>query len=107
MTTRCAPTARRIWIARRSGGCYGFNLTLPASFQATDAGVTPPTPQMSDLFENTDPYFQKGTVTFASATSSVGGACFYKAPPTPDEMLKGLQNINGIVLPFVDQHITR
>ncbi|MEI9979394.1 MAG: hypothetical protein WDN23_10405 [Edaphobacter sp.] len=89
------------------GGCYGFNLTLPASFQAIDAGVTPPTPQMTDLFENTDPYFQKGTVTFTSVPSSVGGACFYKAPPTPDEMIKGLQNMNGIMLPFADQHITR
>jgi len=58
-------------------GCYGFNLTMPSGFTATDNGITPPMP---DLFQNTDPYFQQ--VTFVNATQSVAGECYYQNPPT-------------------------
>jgi len=60
-------------------GCYGFRITMPGNFEAVQQ--TPPAPGAF-----TDPYFVKGTVTFAGATNP--GNCAYSPIPTQPDALK-------------------
>jgi hypothetical protein len=61
-------------------GCFGFAVTLPATFELGTAPLPPPDPV---LFTAADPdYFGPGNVKFASASQSVAGSCYYNVPPT-------------------------
>jgi hypothetical protein len=60
-------------------GCYGFDLRMPSSFTTGAQPNLPPTPV---LFTSADPYFQEGIVTFASASQTSAGACYYPTLPT-------------------------
>lgn len=61
-------------------GCYGFAFTMPKDFEAPNLPVTPP----ASLFVafTTDPYFQKGKVTFTNQMAKSRGACHYSTVPT-------------------------
>jgi hypothetical protein len=63
-------------------GCFGFSITLPASFQTatTTQPIPPPAPV---LFSNSgDPYFAPGNIQFSNVPESVAGSCYYPTPPT-------------------------
>jgi hypothetical protein len=66
-------------------GCYGFSITLPGNFVAATQANLPPTPV---TFQATDSYFNKGTVTFTAAGTSLAGNCYYPEVPTQTD-LKG------------------
>jgi hypothetical protein len=63
-------------------GCFGFSITMPASFQtATVANPIPPPPPV--LFTASgDSYFAPGNIQFYNVPESVSGSqCYYSNPP--------------------------
>jgi len=61
-------------------GCYGLQLTLPATFEAKSQPDLPPTPiRFSDLAEQGDAYFKN--VSFLNVDKEIAGECHYENPP--------------------------
>jgi len=64
-------------------GCFGFQVTMPSTFQTAPATqpISPPTPVLFSA--SGDPYFAPGNVQFYNVPESVAGqACYYPTPPT-------------------------
>ena len=64
-----------------SFGCYGFQITLPSSFETgtKDNPIPPPDPKL--FTDSGDSYFDVGNVKFLAADEGVAGGCFYSTPP--------------------------
>jgi hypothetical protein len=64
-------------------GCFGFELTLPASFQTGTMANPIPPPDPVLFSASGDDYFTTGYVKFMAAGEDVSGsACYYQPPPT-------------------------
>lgn len=63
-------------------GCFGFSMTMPASFVAAKQSDLPPAPIHFVGDSGSDPYFAPGTVQFFNVNQSISGAqCHYDMPP--------------------------
>lgn len=63
-------------------GCFGFSVTMPASFVAAKQPNLPPDPIHFVGDPGSDPYFAPGTVQFYNVDQSISGAqCHYDSPP--------------------------
>ncbi len=64
-------------------GCFGFALTLPEEFGTAPVNQPIPVPAPIHFVGDTgsDPYFNKGNITFDNVPASVAGACSYAVPP--------------------------
>jgi len=62
-------------------GCFGFSVTLPATFKTAEGNPIPPPAPVS--FANSgDAYFNAGNVKFFNVPEAIAGAqCFYNSPP--------------------------
>jgi hypothetical protein len=64
-------------------GCFGFSVTLPASFASGPQTDLPPAPIHFAGDPGSDPYFTAGNVKFYNVDQSISGAqCHYDTPPT-------------------------
>lgn len=63
-------------------GCFGFSVTMPGDFVASEQSDLPPAPIHFVGDSESDPYFAQGTVQFYNVDSSISGAqCHYDMPP--------------------------
>jgi hypothetical protein len=74
-----------------SFGCFGFQLTLPPSFQTGTMANPIPPPDPVLFTASGDGYFTPGHVKFMPAGEDVAGsACYYQAPLTGKKKKPGV-----------------